>query len=122
MRDIFGFFVRTFETDSRWCLRVLAAGACGFVIACGVVLKDFAKLEAGEMIAVLTVLPGFFLLAGCLLATMDSVRKRIESGAQVSWLLRAFFGSLLSAWLWVAVILIVGFPLAAFIGNLTWKR
>jgi hypothetical protein len=122
MRDSFGFFVRIFENDPRWCRRVLAAGGCGLLIAGAVVLKEFAKLQAGEMIAVLTMLPAFFLLAGCLLATMDSVRTRIESGAQVSWPLRAFFGSLLSAWLWVAAVLIVGFPLAVFVGSLTWKR
>ncbi len=120
--SIFGHLVRIFETDSRWLRRVLAAGACGLAIAGVVVLQENAKLRRDEIIGVLTVLPAFFLLAGCLLATMDSVRTRIQSGAKVSVLSRVFFGSLLSVWLWFAILLIAGFPIAVFIGNLTWER
>jgi hypothetical protein len=120
--EIFGFFVRIFEADCRWLRRVLAAGGCGLVIAVAVVLKEVGKLRSNEIIAVLTMLPAFFLLAGVLLATTDGVRRRIESGARVGWASRVFFGSLLSAWVWLAVLVVVGLPLATIIGSLTWRR
>jgi hypothetical protein len=98
----------------------LAAG--GFGLAIAAVIVWLAELSSDEIIAVLTLLPAFFLLAGCLLATIDIVRTRIKSGEEVGWLLRVFFGRMLSVWLWFVVLLIVGFPLAVFIGSLTWKR
>ncbi len=118
VRSIFGHFVRIFETDSRWLRRALAAGACGLAIAGAIVLQEGAKLRRAETIAVLSMLPAFFLLAGCLLATVDGVRSRIRSGAKVGLLSRVFFGSLSSVWLWFALLLILGFALAVFIGSL----
>ena len=122
MRAIFARFVRIFETDSRWLCRALAAGACGLTIAAAVVLEEGAKLRRVEIIVTVTMLPAFFLLAGCLLATIDSVRRRIQAGAEVGWLTRVFFGSLFSVCLWFAILLAVGFPIAVFLGNLTWNR
>ena len=118
VRSIFGHFVRIFETDSRWRRRVLAAGACGLVVAGAIVFQEGARLRRAETIAVLSMLPVFFLLAGCLLATVDSVRSRIRSGAKVGLLSQVFFGSLSSVWLWFVLLLIIGFALAVFIGSL----
>jgi hypothetical protein len=121
VRAIFGLLVNVFETDPRWLWRVLAAGGFGLLIAVGVVLYG-EDLGSGAIICILIMLPMFCLIAGCLLATIDTIRKRIESGAAVNRLSRVLFGGLWSVWLWFAVLLVVGFPLAILIGILTWKR
>jgi hypothetical protein len=81
VRAIFGHLVNVFETDPRWLWRVLAAGGCGLVIAVGVILQDGAKLGSSEIICMLIMLPTFSLVAGCLLATIDTVRKRVGQSA-----------------------------------------
>jgi hypothetical protein len=120
---MFGFFVRIFESDPRWWRRALAPAGCGLIIAVGATWQLRAKIVWGEAIAILFMLPGFFLAAGCLLATMDNVQQRIRSGQAVSRLSRMLFGMHeVSVVIWFILLLIVGFPLAFWIGNLTWRQ
>jgi hypothetical protein len=121
VRAIFGYLVSIFETDPRWLWRVVAAGGCGLAIAVGVILQEGAKLSFGELISVLILLPSFFVSAGCLLATIDNVRGRIQSGAVVGRWSRVLFRSVSSVWVWAGIVLVVGFQLAIFIGKVTWQ-
>lgn len=119
---MFARFVKTFESDPRWLWRVLAAGALGLVLALETVWQGRAKLGPGVVIALLISLPAFFLAGGCLLATMDSVRQRIRSDRSIGRFARVFFGRWWSLLLWFILLLLIGFPLAVFVGNLTWRR
>ncbi len=119
MKLLFENFVRVFETDRRWLLRMLAAGGYGLLIAIAAVWQGQAKFDPAAMISVLIALPALFVLAGLFLATKDVVRQRLQKGESVGRLSRLLFGR--GAWsliLWIVIVLTLGFPLAIFLGSI----
>ena len=62
------------------------------------------------------------MLAGCLLATMDYVQWQIQTEHKVGRVPKVLFGmGLFSVFVWAFAVLVIGFPLAAWLGALTWK-
>jgi uncharacterized membrane protein len=118
----FAYLVDCFENQPRWVWRVLAAGGCGLFLAIAFLVRCGAEASIFEAVVALVMLPLSFLAGGFLLATMDEVRRRTEAGHTVSRAARILFG--MRAWsllLWFTIVLILGFPIAALIGALTWK-
>ncbi len=116
-------FVRVFEKNPKWRWRVLAAGGFGLTIALLAVITHPADFGVAGGVAAIVSLTGFFLLAGCLLATMDYVQSQIEAGKKVGLMTRLLFGmNLISVWIWALAIFLVSSPLAAWLGSLTWKK
>ena len=123
MRLILRYFVKLFEQDPRWLVRVLGAAGFGFALALYVVLRDMATIFAEFVVATLIGVPAFMTAAGLLLATADTTRKRLHAGQQVGAVLRLLFGAgIWSVLVWLVVLLVVGFPLAIWLGNMTWTR
>jgi hypothetical protein len=122
MHEFIAPFVRIFESNPKWRWRVLAAGGCGLVIALLSVLSKPALFGVAGAIATVVGLTGFFLLAGCLLATMDYVQWQIQTGQKVGRVQRVLFGmGLFSVFVWAFAALVIGFPLAVWLGALMWK-
>ena len=123
MRLLFGYFVKLFEQDPRWIVRVSGAAGFGFALALYVALKEMATISVDQVIATLIGVPAFVTATGLLLATADTTRKRLHAGQQVGAVLRLLFGAgVWSVVVWIIVLLIVGFPLAIWLGNMTWTR
>ena len=123
MRLLFGYFVKLFEQDPRWIVRVLGAAGFGFAGALYVILRDMATISAEYVVATLIGVPAFMTAAGLLLATADTTRQRLRAGQQVGAVLRLLFGAgVWSVVVWFVLLLIVGFPLAIWLGNMTWTR
>lgn len=123
MNRLFDFFVRLFETHPRWAVRVSAAGALGLVFGVVVIVKGAGRGSVAEMIGLLVAAPAFCTAAGVALATADTVRTRLRAGEPVGILARLLFASgMWSLLIWAVVVLIAGFPLAIWLGNLTWSR
>jgi hypothetical protein len=122
MRHPFAYLVDVFQTNPRWLWRVLAAGGCGLFIAVATVILHYDEIQLDEAIGILVGLPSFFLVAACLLATMDNVERKMRSGRHVGRVPRILFGMRIwSLLLWIGATLVVAFPLGIFIGGLTWK-
>jgi hypothetical protein len=119
---------RQFETllrgDSHWPAKILAAGDVGLTIAAAALIAMWfegkAALSFLEVVATLFMMPTLFMLAASILARADVVRSRVRTGAPVGRFSRLFFAA--GAWsvlAWVvAVLLLVGFPLAVWVGSL----
>ena len=123
MGRLFRYFVNLFEHDPRWLVRVTAAAGLGIAMALYVVLKERAAISVDQMIATLVGVPAFMTTAGLLRATADTTRQRLHAGQQVGAVLRLLFGAgIWSMLVWIVAILIVGFPLAIWLGNMTWTR
>jgi len=123
MGRLFRYFVNLFEHDPRWLVRVTAAAGLGIAMALYVVLKERATISVDEVIATLIGIPASMTAAGLLLATADTTRRRLHAGQQVGAVLRLLFGAgIWSMLVWIVAILIVGFPLAIWLGNMTWTR
>jgi hypothetical protein len=78
------------------------------------------------VIATLIGVPAIMTTAGIFLATADAIRRPSHAGragAPVPVPLRVLFGAgIWSLLFWVIVVLIVGFPLAIWLGKMTWTR
>jgi hypothetical protein len=76
------------------------------------------------VIATLIGVPAIMTTAGIVLATADVIRRESHrAGAPVPVLLRVLFGAgIWSLLLWVIIVLIAGFPLAIWLGTITWNR
>ena len=123
MRLLLRYFVKLFEQNPRWLVRVLAAAGFGFALALYVVLKNMATISAEYVIATLIGVPAFMTAAGLLLATADTVRRQLRAGESVPAVLRLLFGAgIWSVLVWFVVFLIVGFPVAIWLGSMTWTR
>jgi hypothetical protein len=104
-------------------MRVAAAAGLGIAMALYIVLKERATISVDQVIATLTGIPASMTAAGLLLATADTTRQRLHAGQQVGAVLRLLFGAgIWSMLVWIVAILIVGFPLAIWLGNMTWTR
>lgn len=81
MRLLLRYFVKLFEQDPRWLVRVSGAAGFGFALALYVVLKEGATISVDQVIATLIGVPAFMIAAGLLLATADTTRQRLHAGA-----------------------------------------
>ena len=83
MGRLLAYFVKRFESDSRWAVRVAAAGGLGLVMAVYITAKGFRRegsAFAGAMIVgVLIGMPAFFVVGGVFLATADTIRRRLSA-------------------------------------------
>ncbi len=80
-------------------------------------------MSAPEMIATLVGVPAIMTLAGLLLATADTIRQQVKAGQPVGIVPRVLFGAgIWSLLFWVIATLLAGFPLAIWLGNMTWER
>ena len=53
----------------------------------------------------------------------DVTRRRLHAGERVSVFSRVLFGAgIWSLLLWIIGLLVIGFPLAIWLGNMTWDR
>lgn len=123
MRWLINYCVRRFESDSRWAMRVAAAGGCGLLLAicCAWRMRNDVSLRV--ITTILLACPLFYLTAGAFLATADTIRQRLHTGKPVGLILRILFGSgIWSVLVWLIILLIVGFPLAIWIGSMTYTR
>ena len=92
---LFAYFVKLFESDPRWRVRVAATGGCGVLIALGAVWRGRAALSLYEVIATLIGVPAIMTTAGIVLATADVIRReshrpRTGAGSLACSLARAF--------------------------------
>jgi hypothetical protein len=122
VKPVFARLVETFETDPRWLWRALAAGVFGLVVAAEAVWQSGEDVTTVEGMAMIFGFSVFSLAGGCLLAIKDIVRGRMKSRQKVGYVSQILFGlQWRSLMLWFVLLLVIGFPLAALIGNLTWK-
>jgi peptidoglycan/LPS O-acetylase OafA/YrhL len=122
MKGLFGTFVTLFESDQRWLVRAISAGACGLIISIGAVWQLRGQISFWELVATFLAVPLFFLMGGGLLATKDSVIERLHSGQNVGRVSYALFAmGMWSLLIWFILVLIVGFPIMVLLGNLAWN-
>jgi len=127
MGRLFAYFVKLFESDPRWLVRVGAAGACGLILAVYCAVKGFWQgriaFSISMIIAMLIGIPAFWIVGGAFLASADMTRRRLRAGEPVGVVSRVLFGAgVWSLLFWFILLLIVGFPLAIWLGNVTWNR
>jgi hypothetical protein len=68
-------------------------------------------------------MPVIWTMAGAILAVAETVRRQVYAGERVGFLLRLLFAAgIWSILLWTIVFLMVGFPVAIWVGNMTWTR
>jgi hypothetical protein len=82
-----------------------------------------AEFSPGEAVATLICAPACCLIAGVFLATKDAIDWRLRAGRSVGKVLRAAFGMhVWSLLFWFVSLLLIGFPFAVCLGNLTWRK
>lgn len=118
---------RIFASDGRWAAEVVAAGVLGFLLGgCRFVrlwLRDLQAAIGPVPIGIVIAFSLFVVLAVLVLATADLIRRRLRAGESVGIVARILFGAGLgSVLVWVILTVLVGFPLAIWVGNLTWTH
>ena len=101
----------------------MAAGFLGLMIAVRVVWRQGDALPLSARITTLITIPTLVMLAGTVLARADWVRGQARGGQPVGRLSGLFFGAgVWSLMIWGIAALLVGFPLAIWLGSLTSGR
>ena len=114
------FFNRLFSAELKWLPKLLGAGAVGLAIALTVLWKSPTTFDFVAKVAILIIVPAFSMLAAGALIRADIVQKRLESGGSIGPLSRLFFGlGIWSLLIWIFAALLVGFPLAIWLGSVT---
>ena len=117
-----GYLDRVFKSERSRLLKVAAAALIGLYIAFQVV-AEHRNLPWGERVCLLVVLPAFFLAAASVLVRADVVRRRLRAGYAVGRVSRLLFASgVRSLLIWTIGVLLLGFPLAIWIGTLTAEQ
>lgn len=117
---------RLFRSESQqtwWLLKIAGAGLVGLAIAIRVALMNRDRLAIAAHVATLVIVPTAAI--GCAVALMraDSVRRRLRRGESVGLLSRILFGAgIWSLLIWIVGALLMGFPLAVWLGALTADR
>jgi hypothetical protein len=105
----------------HWREKVIGAGLFGLFVAVEIVVwrsRDGASFL--EQVVVLIAIPTLIMVAGGALARADFVRRRLRAGKPVGPVSRLFFGAgVWSFLIWIIAMLVIGFPLAIWIGSLT---
>lgn len=114
------FINRLFTAELNWIPKLLGAGVVGLAIAIRVVWINWATLTFAATTFTLIIVPALTVLAAGALVRADVVHKRREAGLPIGPITRLFFGSgIWSLLIWIFAFLLVGFPLAIWIGSLT---
>ncbi len=92
----------------------------GLVVAMFTVWKFGQAYSVFETAATFVLSTAITTVLGLLLVRADTVRHRVHAGQPVGVLSRLFFGAgIRSLFAWLIVLLIVGFPLAIWLGTMT---
>jgi hypothetical protein len=113
-----------FSSDRYWGWKVVGAGLFGLTSALISVVSTGPdknnRLWGPVAVAKVIAIPLITMLLVCALVRADFVRRRLAANERVGVISRALFGAgIWSLFTWIAVILIVGFPLAIWFGYLT---
>ncbi|MHB8956268.1 MAG: hypothetical protein ACYC4U_25065 [Pirellulaceae bacterium] len=113
-----------FLSTRSWWLKILGAGAVGVVISCRAFIgQRWNDATPFQRIGMFVATPLVAMVIAGVLLRADLARRRLRAGEPVSWITRLFFGyGIWSLLIWVVVLLLVGFPLAIILGNLTADR
>lgn len=121
-RGLGAFLDRLIKSERNW-LKILGAGLVGLVVAVRVALHEGNGGPPLQRIFTLIAVPLFSMLAGGILCRADTIRRQVREGKPVGMLSRLFFAAgIWSVLIWMIVTLLVGFPVAIWIGNMTFQR
>jgi hypothetical protein len=116
------FFDRLFRSDRSWPLKVGGAGLFGYLAAAVVDLGNEGRRRAIRL-GMLIAMPLFAMAAACILIRADVVRRRLRAGHAVGPITRLLFASgVWSLLIWIIGVMLLGFPLAIWIGGLTAEQ
>lgn len=114
------FFNRLFTSRLSWLPKIIGAGVVGVVIAARVVWIDVPNIPLPGKILALVITATLTMAGAGLLIRADVVRKRVEDGQTVGFISRLLFASgIWSGLIWIVLAMLIGFPLAIWIGSLT---
>jgi hypothetical protein len=115
-------YERAFKSK-HWPEKIVAAGFLGIMMALRILWRKGDTFPPPIQITILTTVPAFFISAACVLARSDWVRGHVRAGEPVGRLSRVFFAAgIWSLLIWIVAVLLVGFPLAIWLGSLTSGR
>jgi hypothetical protein len=118
-----GRFIRLIESERNWLAKVAGSGVFGLCIAARVVWRYGNAFSISQQLFMLFGIPVGLMLCVCPLVRADIVRHRMRAGGVVGPFSRLLFGAgIWSFLIWVVVVLLIGFPLAIWLGNMTAQR
>ena len=122
-RSTGNFLDRLFRSDRAWLLKILGAGAVGLLIALRVAWWNRQRLALAGQLFTLVLVPVVAMGLAVALMRADSVRRRVRGGEPVGLAARILFGAgVWSLLIWVVAALLIGFPLAIWLGSVTAHR
>jgi hypothetical protein len=114
------FFNRLFSSEQSWLLKLIGAGIVGAAISARVMWINLPHTPLVSKIVAIVATAALAMAGAGLLIRADAVNKRIHAGDHVGMVSRALFASGIGSILfWIVAALLVGFPLAIWIGSLT---
>ena len=117
------WFERLFRSDRLPIIKVAGAGLVGLIIAARVVWQQRHRMGPFSTGLTLVIVPFLTMLITIALVRADSVGRELSAGHRVGTFSRILFGAgIWSLLIWIVGLLLVGFPLAIWLGSLTAHR
>ena len=116
-------FDRLFKSERSWLVKVGGAGVFGLIVAGRIVRQHWNDSPISARVSTLVAVPLFVMLLAGALVRADAVRRQMRTGGRIGPFSRFLFGAgIWSLLIWVFVALLIGFPLAIWLGSMTSER